>query len=172
LLAELDNATREQRESIYVVSAIKLLLFTGCRLTEIQKLKWEYINGDHIDFPDSKTDYKRIPLNSVAVSVLNEVPKLDCNPFVVAGKIEGQFCTDLQKPWRRIRKRVNLEHVRIHDLRHTFASHAVIAGHPLPIVAKLLGHTQIQTTMRYDQLADKEVALASANIGQELVSGI
>ena len=171
LMQVLDTSIETQTESIFVASAFKLLLLTGCRLSEIQTLQWSYIKQTHIEFPESKTDYKRIPLSPLALSILDDIPKLQNNPFVIAGKLPGRHYSDLQKPWRRIRKRANIPHVRIHDLRHTFASHAVMSGHPLPIVAKLLGHTQIQTTMRYAHLADKEVAFASENISSTLLSG-
>ena len=157
-------------ETIFVASAFKLLLLTGCRLSEIQTLQWCYIKQRHIELPESKTDYKRLPLSPLALSILAEIPHLEDNPFVIAGTLPGRHISDLQKPWRRIRKRAGIQHIRIHDLRHTFASHAVMSGHSLPIIAKLLGHTQIQTTMRYAHLADKEVALASQSISSILLS--
>ena len=110
------------------VMAFRLLLYTGARLSEIQTLKWEHIRGNRIHLPDSKTGAKTIPLNGPALEVLANVRRADGNPYVIAGTKEGAYLTDLQKPWRRIRKVAELEDVRIHDLRHTFASEAVMGG--------------------------------------------
>ena len=170
LIQVLDTCIEKKMETIFVASAFKLLLLTGCRLSEIQTLQWCYIKQRHIELPESKTDYKRLPLSPLALSIIAEIPHLEDNPFVIAGTLPGRHISDLQKPWRRIRKRAGIQHIRIHDLRHTFASHAVMSGHSLPIIAKLLGHTQIQTTMRYAHLADKEVALASQSISSILLS--
>lgn len=169
LVAVLDESVLNGSESLHVASAFKLLLLTGCRLGEIQTLRWCDIQPNHIELPDSKTGYRRLPLSPAATFVLKAIPKVSSNPYVIAGIKSGQHCTDLQKPWRRIRMKAGIPHVRIHDLRHTFASHAVMAGHPLPIVGRLLGHTQIQTTMRYAHLADKEVAMAAKDIGTILL---
>lgn len=169
LVEVLDRRLLDDKESIFVTSAFKLLLFTGCRLSEIQFLKWSYIKDSHIEFPDTKTGYKRLPISPMVRALLDEVPRLPNNPFVIVGNIEGQACSDLQKPWRRIRRAAGLGNARIHDLRHTFASHAVMSGQPLPIVAKLLGHTQIQTTMRYAHLSDDEVKKASNQISALLI---
>ena len=81
--------------------------------------------------------------------------------FVIRGKNPDSHATDLQKPWRRIRRRAGLEDVRLHDLRHSFASRAVAMGEGLPMIAKLLGHSQIATTSRYAHLADDHIKLAA-----------
>ena len=169
LIAVLDESVLDGSESLHVASAFKLLLLTGCRLGEIQTLRWCDIQPNHIELPDGKTGYRRLPLSPDAALVLNNIPKLPSNPYVIVGINSGQYCTDLQKPWRRIRAKVGIPNVRIHDLRHTFASHAVMAGHPLPIVGRLLGHTQIQTTMRYAHLADQEVASAASDVTAKLL---
>jgi integrase len=89
----------------------------------------------------------------VAVKLLKSIPRCKDNPYVIQGDVEGQHLTDMQKPWRRIRKLANLPDVRIHDLRHTFASKGVALGQGLPIIGRLLGHSQPQTTARYAHLA-------------------
>lgn len=155
-------------ETAHVVAAFRLLVLTGCRLGEIQTLKWEYVQDGYLLLPDSKTGKRRIPLSPSAHAVLDSLNRVDGNPHVVAGTKSNQHVTDLQKPWRRIRSKAGLEGVRIHDLRHTFASNAVMQGQPLPIVAKLLGHTQIQTTMRYAHLADDSVRDASTAVSDSL----
>ena len=155
-------------ESRSVVTAIRLLILTGCRLAEIQTLKWSYVKGNVIELPDSKTGAKTIYLGASALAVLAGVEHLPDNEHVITGKFPGRHLTDLQRPWRRIRKRAGLEGVRIHDLRHTFASHAVSNGEGLPMLGKLLGHTQVQTTARYAHLADNPVKDSSERISDHL----
>ncbi|MEP6342089.1 MAG: tyrosine-type recombinase/integrase [Maricaulaceae bacterium] len=166
----LETAHAKNLTSIYAVTAYKLLILTGCRLGEIRTLKWNYIKGNRIDFPDSKTGHKRIPLNAAAMDVLQQTPRKMDNEYVICGDVCGQPIINLQKSWRRIRREAGLDDVRIHDLRHTFASHAVMGGTPLALVSKLLGHTQISTTMRYAHLADAELAKASEGIGSILIN--
>ena len=171
LWAVLDQYEKNREISLYSVFAFRLLILTGCRLGEIRTLKWEFIKGRHIEFPDSKTGYKRLPLNDHAFAILEQIPRLDNNEFVICGSVEGQPVINLQKSWRRIRAKAELDDVRIHDLRHTFASQAVMGGTPLAIVSKLLGHSQISTTMRYAHLADRELLEASQTIGSNLFRG-
>ena len=154
--AELDGS-----ETPYVIAAFRLLILTGCRLREIQTLQWRFITDQGMELPDTKTGARRIPLPKAARAVLSALPRIDSNPFVIAGKIDGQHITDLQHPWRRIRERAGLIGVRIHDLRHTYASNAVSSGMPIQMVGRLLGHTQLQTTMRYAHLADDPVRQAA-----------
>lgn len=150
------------------VTAYRLLLYTGARLSEIQTLKWEHIRGNRIHLPDSKTGAKTIPLNGPALEVLANAKRVEGNPYVVVGTKEGSCLQDLQKPWRRVRKAAGLEDVRIHDLRHTFASEAVMGGESLPMVGKILGHTQAQTTARYAHLADDPLQSVSDRVATSL----
>ena len=158
----------EEAHAPTAVTAFRLLLYTGARLSEIQTLKWEYIRGNRIHLPDSKTGAKTIPLNGPALEVLAGARREGGNPWVIAGTAEGSHLTDLQKPWRRVRKAAGLDDVRIHDLRHTFASEAVMAGESLPMVGKILGHTQPQTTARYAHLADDPLQGASERVATSL----
>lgn len=162
----LDEAVKNRTESLHVASAFKLLLLTGCRLNEIQTLKWSYIRGDVICLPDSKTGPRRVLLNQAALSVLRDLPSVPDNEYVIVGTIDQKHIIDLQKPWRRIRAAAGIEDVRIHDLRHTYASIAAMAGHSLPMIGQLLGHTQAQTTMRYVHLVDENARKASADINR------
>ena len=166
----LDQAVIDGTETEHVTAAFKLLLLTGCRLSEIQKSKWSWIRGNILLLPDAKTGPRRVMLSKSALDVLAAVPRLPNNPHIIAGKVEGQYATDMQKPWRRIRKGAKLDDVRIHDLRHTYASLAAAAGHSLPIIGKLLGHTQAQTTARYAHLADS-VTRSAADDVDGLISG-
>lgn len=166
----LDEEAETGATSHYAISAYKLLILTGCRLGEIQKLKWSQVQGNRVEFPDSKTGYKRLPFNSEAMRILEAITKQPDNPYVICGEKPGSYIVNLQKSWRRIRQKASLPDVRIHDLRHTFASHAVMNGTPLAVVSKLLGHSKIGTTMRYAHLADRELMKASDAIGANLLS--
>ncbi|MCE5974929.1 site-specific integrase [Sinirhodobacter sp. WL0062] len=157
----LAEAERDGSESIHVIAAFRLLILTGCRLREIQTLRWDYITDTGMELPDTKTGARRIPLPAAARAVLSALPRTLGNPYVIEGKLDGSHITDLQHPWRRIRARAGLDDVRIHDLRHTYASNAVSSGMPIQMVGRLLGHSQIQTTMRYAHLADDPVRRAA-----------
>lgn len=161
-------AERDQTETPYVVAAFRLLVFTGCRMSEIRDLKWEYVTATHLELPDSKTGARMIPLPPEARRILKALRREDDNPYVIVGDVAGQQMQDLEKPWRRIRRSAGLEDVRIHDLRHTYASNAIMAGLPVPILGKILGHTQIGTTMRYVHLADKPVRDAANKVSKGL----
>ena len=96
--------------------------------------------------------------------MLADLPREEGNPLVIRGRLPGSHITDLQKPWRRIRARAELEDVRIHDLRHSYASRALALGESLTMIGKLLGHTQVQTTARYAHLAGDSIQSAAARI--------
>ena len=153
-----------EREMPSAVAAFRLLLLTGCRLSEIQFLRWEYVKDDCIELPDAKTGGRVVPLGPEARAVLADLPREDGNPWVIRGKVPGTHLTDLQRPWRRIRARAQLEDVRIHDLRHSYASRALALGESLTMIGKLLGHTQVQTTARYAHLARDSIQNAAARI--------
>lgn len=161
-------------ESKYAVAAFRLLLLTGCRLREIQTLQWSFIDLEtcQINLPDSKTGAKIIHIGNAAIKVLERLPKIDNNPYVIVGKFEGTHLTDLQRPWRRIRKEAGLDNVRIHDLRHTYASGGVLIGESLPMIGKLLGHTQVQTTARYAHLASDPMKAAATRISERLATAL
>jgi len=168
----LAECERTGAETPHVVAAFRLLLLTGCRLGEIQKLRWEFITGFGIELPDSKTGARRIPLPQAARDILAALPRTEGNPFVIEGKLPGSHITDLQHPWRRIRETAGLGGVRIHDLRHTYASHAVCSGMPIQMVGRLLGHSQLQTTLRYAHLADDPVRRAAEENAAVLSAGL
>ena len=174
-LARLGTALlAEEKEAPSAVTCIRLLIFTGCRLSEIQKLKWNYVDlkSKMILLPDSKTGKKTIYLGQAAIEEFQRTPKIARNPFVITGNIDGQYLSDMQKPWRRIRKAADLEDVRIHDLRHTFASHGVAMGQGLPIIGKLLGHSQPQTTARYAHLAADPAIEVADRISERLANSL
>jgi integrase len=157
-------------ETIYAIAAFRILLLTGCRLSEIQCLEWCHVDlkQKELRLPDSKTGAKTVHLGDAAVAVLQALPRVKDNPFVIVGKKEKTHLTDLQHPWRRIRKAAGLDDVRIHDLRHTFASGGLLVGEGLAMIGKLLGHTQVQTTARYAHLAADPVKQAATKISDRL----
>jgi integrase len=157
-------------QSPFVVAAIRLLILTGARLNEILTLKWEWIDFDNscVRLPDSKTGAKTIYLSPPAMQVLATLPRYEDNPHVICGQKKGACLVNLQKPWDAIRARAGLDKVRIHDLRHSFASIAVASGMSLPMIGKLLGHSQPQTTARYAHLADDPMKLAADQIGKKI----
>ncbi len=169
VLAEVEE---EGAESVFVVAAFRLLTLTGCRLREIQTLRWDYVTPTHLLLPDSKTGARRIPLPPAAHAVLDALPRLAGNPHVIAGKKPGGHIADLQRPWYRVRARAGLDDVRIHDLRHTYASVAVSNGVDLLTVGKILGHRNYQTTMRYAHLSDDSQQRAADQISGRLAGAI
>ena len=169
VLAQVDS---DGTETPFVVAAFRLLLLTGCRLSEIQTLQWAFLTDAGMELPDTKTGARRIPLPHAARAVIASLPRLPDNPYIIAGKVAGRYASDLQHPWRRIRALAGLENVRIHDLRHTYASNAVSAGMPIQMVGRLLGHTQLQTTMRYAHLADDPVRRAAEENAARLNSAL
>ena len=152
------------------IAAARLLILTGCRLGEIMTLQWEHVDlaGRALRLPDSKTGAKVVHLGQPAIDVLTGIKKIDKNPWVIVGTLPGARLTDLQPFWQRVRARAGLKDVRIHDLRHTFASTAVAAGQGLPMIGKLLGHTQVQTTARYAHLAADPVRTAADAVANTL----
>ena len=160
----------ERIELPSAIAAIRLLLFTGCRLGEIMTLKWDYVDlgANLVRLPDSKTGAKVVHLGAAAIAVLENIDRIDGNPWVITGRNDGAHLTDLQPFWQRVRGRAGLKDARIHDLRHTFASVAVSNGQSLPMIGKLLGHTQVQTTARYAHLANEPVILAANDVSQTI----
>jgi integrase len=166
----LTNAQQQKSESPFVTAAIGLLVLTGARLNEILTLRWDYVDLENqvLRLPDSKTGAKLIYLNDAAIRLLRNMPRMAGNPFVIAGKNQGARLINLQNPWRRIRTAASLGDVRIHDLRHSFASVAAGAGMSLPVIGKLLGHSQPVTTARYAHLAADPVRAASNLVGTRI----
>lgn len=168
----LDEMEAERIELPSAIAAVRLLLFTGCRLREIMTLKWSYVDLDRsaLHLPDSKTGAKIVSIGNAAVKVLKKLDRDPDNVFVITGRVPGQHLTDLQPFWQRVRGRAGLKDARIHDIRHTFASVAVSNGMSLPIIGKLLGHTQVQTTARYAHLA-RAPQIEAANDITSLIAG-
>ena len=109
-----------------------------------------------------------VHIGGPAVAVLRGMTRVDGNPWVIAGRRPGSRIASLHYPWGRIRKRAGLDDVRLHDLRHSFASGGLLVGEGLPMIGKLLGHSRIQTTARYAHLADDPVKAAADRIASRI----
>ena len=176
-LARLGETLRECEEggeSQSTVNLIRLLLLTGCRLNEILTLKWEHVDLENgaLHLPDSKTGEKTVHIGPATVECLAGIERVEDNPWVITGKLPSSHLVNPGKPWRRIRARAELDDVRIHDLRHTFASMAVSSGEGLPMIGKLLGHTQVQTTARYAHLFNEPIKQAAGNISSSIAAAL
>ena len=185
----------EDATSPMAAAAFRLLLYTGARRGEIQTLKWDYIDGRQAHLPDSKTGRKILFLSPEAKKILDAIPRVKGNDYVIVGKEPGEFLVNLKKPWERVRHRATvyflrdhctddlaqlvndinissgelpslaqcqkeaekrglnvpegLRKLRIHDLRHNFASQFINRGADLYVLGKMLGHSNTQTTERY-----------------------
>jgi integrase len=158
--------------SPFAAAALRLLLFTGCRLREILHLRWEHVDLERglLFLADSKTGRKTVILNAPALSVLANLDRL--GPYVVAGDDPHKPRADLKRPWEAVCKRAGLTGVRLHDLRHTYASFGAGGGLGLPIIGKLLGHTQASTTQRYAHLDNDPLRRASEHISGRIAAAL
>ena len=156
----------------FAAAAIRLLLFTGCRLREILHLKWEQVDLERglLFLADSKTGRKTVILNAPALAVLTRLDRL--GSYVVPGDDPEKPRADLKRPWEAVARRAGLDGVRLHDLRHTYASFGAGGGLGLPIIGKLLGHTQASTTQRYAHLDADPLRRASEAIGGRIAAAL
>ncbi|MBM3553775.1 MAG: site-specific integrase [Alphaproteobacteria bacterium] len=154
------------------IAALRLLLFTGARLREILHLRWKHVDFERglLLLPDSKTGRRTITLNAPSLAVLQSLDRI--GPFVIGGANPDIPRADLKKPWTAVTKAASLPGLRIHDLRHSFASIGAGAGLGLPIVGKLLGHTQAATTQRYAHLDADPIRRAADAIGATIAAAL
>jgi integrase len=153
-------------------AALRLLLFTGCRLREILNLRWEHVDFERgcLFLPDSKTGKKTIILNAPALTVLGTLERV--GPYVVCGDDPNKPRHDLKRPWDAVINRADLTGVRLHDLRHTYASFGAGGGLGLPIIGRLLGHAQMATTARYAHLDNDPLRRASEAIAGRIAAAL
>ena len=147
------------------IDIIRLLLLTGCRKGEIVRLRRDEVAGSQLRLRDAKTGGRTVFLNAEARSIIERRLNDGGNWLFPSPRDAGRpICDDLPL-WYRVRMEAGLDDVRPHDLRHTFASHAVMQGTPLPVVARLLGHSKPTMTLRYAHTGDAETAAAAERIG-------
>ena len=159
--AVLSEAEQNQTERPPSIAAIRLLLFTGCRMSEILTLEWKWIDFERrcLRLPDSKTGAKVVLLTAPALEVLAGIERVDGQPRVIVSSRSG-VTLNLHAVWWRVRRRAELGDIRLHDLRHSFASFAAASGFSLPMIGRMLGHAEARTTERYAHLAFDSVQLA------------
>jgi integrase len=166
----LNRIEADRSEHPSVIAAIRLLLLTGARVSEILTLKWDFIDFEQgvLRLPESKTGAKVIPLGQPALDLLRSLPRIVGNPFVCPGNRPQGHLIGLQHAWQRVRKAAALEGLRLHDLRHNYASVGAAAGLGLPIIGKILGHAKSSTTERYAHLDTSPTQAAANAIAQRI----
>jgi integrase len=155
-----------------VANAIRLLL-TGARKTELLSATWDQFDLEKGVWTKQAHSTKQrkmehVPVSSVVLGILKQMKEQANSPFLFPGKTPGEYLKNPKKAWQTIRKKADIPDVRIHDLRHTYASHLVSSGLSLSIVGKLLGHTQASTTQRYAHLADAPLREATELLGNKM----
>lgn len=158
----------------FAVAAIRLLALTGARLREVLHLRWEHVDFERglLFLPDSKTGAKTIYLSEPALRVLAGVPRVAGNMHVFPGSVVGAPRHDLKKPWAAVTRAAGLEGLRLHDLRHSYASVGAGAQMGLPVIGKLLGHSQSSTTQRYAHLGADPLHRAANAIGATIAAAL
>ena len=166
----LDAAPSERLASRHGAAAIRLLVLTGCRRNEILGLRWEDVDFEagELRLRDAKTGARLVPMSPPVAEVLENLSRVPGNPWVFPGKKRGTHQRNINDSWDRIRKRAGLDGVRLHDLRHSFASRALAMGESLSMIGKLLGHTRVQTTARYAHLARESVKASTAKVAESI----
>ena len=170
----LDEAATSGGATPTGVAAIRLLILTGCRRNEILTLRWEDVDLDagELHLAKAKTGPRAVQLPPMAVEILESLPPQPESPWVFPGRSPEAHLSTIYHLWLDIRTRAGLEDVRLHDLRHTFASRALALGETLPVIGKLLGHSDIETTARYAHLAPDSLHEAAHRISSSIAADI
>ena len=161
--------TRDEFYCPQAVAVIRLLMLTGCRFGEVVSLEWDWIRGKCIHLPDSKSGQRTVWLSSAARAVIDAIPRYspDC-PFLFPARPPTRHIDNIEYQWTRIRNEAGLPRLRLHDLRHSWASVAAMNGVDMVTVAKLLGHALVETTERYVHLSDQSVADAADRVSNRI----
>lgn len=173
-LAEALDAEAQRFSNPYPPTAIKLLLLTGCRRGEIVNLRWEHVDFEHecLRLSDSKTGAKVVYLNAPARALLQALPRMAGNPRVIPGMRADSASSAIENTWERARAAAGLAGVRLHDLRHSFASVGAAGGLSLPIIGALLGHKHATTTARYAHLSADPLRAANDAVGARIAAAM
>ena len=171
---ELHRLEAEGPVQARAAAALKLLMLTGCRLREILTLRWDDADrkAGELRLRDTKTGARMVPLSPDAAAALAEVVRVPGSPWVFAGRTPDRPLSQLTTYWHWVRKRAGVEDVRIHDLRHSFASRALAVGESLSMIGRLLGHTDIGSTARYAHLTRDAERVAVAKVGGSIEADI
>jgi integrase len=171
--AACQRCEQEGRISFSFLALVRLLIFTGARLSEIQKARWNWVDFESgvLRLPDSKSGAKVIMLPAPALQVLSRLVRVDGNPYIIAGE-RDRYLVSVWKPWAALREAASLKDVRLHDLRHSFASIGAAGGLSLNIIGGLLGHRQTQTTSRYAHLAADPLKAAANRIAGAIAAAM
>lgn len=167
-----DAESQREVVSPYAVAAIRLLMLTGCRAGEVLNLKWSHVDFERgfLNLADSKTGAKKVLIGAPALELLANLPRI--GDYVIAGSDPEKPRSDLKRPWKRITAHAGLADLRLHDLRHSYASIGAASGMGLGIVGKLLGHASTATTARYAHFADDPLRRASDSIAGTIAAAI
>ena len=173
-LGEALAAAEASGENPFALAIIRLLILTGARKGEIERLKWEEVDRQfqYLRLGDSKTGQKLIVLNAAALAILDRVPRNALSGFVFPATKSGGWYQGTPKVWRKIRVSANFQNVRLHDLRHSYASVAISRGKSLSLIGVLLGHNSSATTMRYAHLSEDPVRAAADDIAIQITNAM
>ncbi len=171
VLSRREGSTKTRASQRQQIDIIRLLLLTGCRKNEIVRLRRDEVAGNNIRLRDSKAGPRTVFLNAEARAIIERRMKGGSEFLFPSPNHPGRPLGDMLALWYAVRKEAGLEDVRLHDLRHSYASIAVMQGTPLPVVARLLGHSQPTMTLRYAHTGDRETEAAAERIGG-VISGL
>ena len=162
----LNQLESEGRFSPVAVAGIRLLILTGARRSEMETVKWDQVDFENseIRLPDSKTGPRSIEISSPVRQVLESIPV--SGEFVIAGRNGTRV--GLRRVWNEARRRAGIEDVRMHDLRHSYATHAALDGVAMSVIAQLLGHTTVWTTTRYLHVSRGYASKAAEQVSRSL----
>lgn len=158
--------------NIYVRAALWTYLLTGVRKSELLRARWDDVDWTRgtLKLPDTKSgEEQAVTLSAAALAILQSVPRLDGNPFILPGAISGHHLVNIDKAWRRVRKRAGVEDVRLHDLRRTVGSWLTQDGVDLVVVKDALRHANISTTLIYAQLGASPAREAMEDHGRRIL---
>ncbi len=173
-LGETLAAAERDGENAAAIAAIRLLILTGARKSEILTARHEWVDTErgYLHLPDSKTGEKLIPLGAPARAVIAALSRIEGNPYLLPGDKKDMHFIGLPKAWERIRARAGLDNVRLHDLRHAFASVGATGGDSLLVIGALLGHRDAKTTQRYAHLQDDPIRAAANRISGAIAAAM
>ena len=152
------------------IAAIRLLMLTGCRKSEILTLRWDDVDrtAGEFRFRDGKRGPRMVPLTTPALTVLDVIERVEGHPWVIPSQKPVICLPDLTYYWNRIKDHAGIEGVRIHDLRHSHASRALALGESLTMIGRILGHSKVGTTARYAHLVHDAEKAAAARTGDSI----